>query len=114
MSLSESQADQVRLAVEEAMGDSVTVETYAGDSGVGPVYAAVASVTCNVDATRRLVRNSDGAEVVSEFTLQVASDDADTFTPQSRITLATRVSTVLSVNPKTFNGLVVYAEVACS
>ncbi len=108
------QIAQARRAVSMSMGATIAVETYSGEGAYGPVYATSAAVTCNVDATRRLVRNANGDEVVSELTLQVAAVDEVKFTPQSRVTVGTRLSTVLAVSPKTFRAQVVYVEVACS
>jgi hypothetical protein len=96
------------------MGDTVAVETYSGDSAYGPLYGTSANVTCNVDSKRRLVRDSAGDEVVSEVTLQVASADETKFTPETRVTIAGRVSKVLAVNPRTYKGQVVYVEVNCA
>ncbi len=114
MSLTATQVAQARVAIGLSIGDAVAVETYSGDSAYGPIYAASTNITCNVDSTRRLVRNSMGDEVVSEVTLQVASTDEAKFTPESRVTIAARVSTVLAVNPKTFKGQVLYVAVSCS
>jgi hypothetical protein len=94
--------------------DTVSVETYSGQSAYGPIYAAAVSVSVNVDATRRLVRAPDGREAVSEMTLLVHPDDLAKFTPETRITFGGRASTVLAVGPQTFRGYTVSAEVACS
>ena len=114
MSLSTSQIAQLREQIEDTMGTTVAVETYSGESAYGPLYATSGNKTCDVDSTRRLVRGPDGSEVTSEFTLHVAAADEASFTPESRVTIATRVSTVLAVNPKAYKGQVVYVEVACS
>jgi len=94
------------------MADTVAVETYSGDGAYGPIYAASVNVTCNVNAKRKLVRNAAGDEVVSEVTLQVKAADEAKFTPESRVSISTYVSTVLAVSPKAFRGQVVYVEVA--
>jgi len=114
VSLTATQVAQARLAVADTMGTTVAVETWTGEGAYGPVYAAPVDKTCNVDTTRRLVRNSDGEEVVSELTLHIAPADEAAFAPESRVTIATRVSTVLGVSPKQFKGQVVYVKVACS
>ena len=114
MSLTPTQVAQARVAVGLSMGTVGTVETYSGDSAYGPLYAAPVSVTCNIDATRRLVRGSDGVEVVSERTLEVAAADETKFTPGSRFTAATFATTVLAVGPKAYKGQVVYVEISCS
>lgn len=94
--------------------DTVTVETYGGEGAYGPAYAAAVNVRCNIEATRRLVRNAAGDEVVSEATLQVHLDNASSFTPESSVTIATRVSIVISASPQTFRGGTVYLKVTCT
>ena len=114
MSLTATQVAQARLAVQDAMGTTVAVETWTGEGAYGPVYADPVDIVCNVDSTRRLVRNANGEEVVSEFTLQAKRADEATCAPESRVTIAGRVSTVLAVSPKQFRGQVVYVKVACT
>lgn len=94
--------------------DTVTVETYAGDGSYGPVYAEPVTVPCNINAKRRLVRNANGDEAVSEATLTVHPDDVPVFTLETRLTIAGRASTVLSVAPMTFRGCMSHAEVSGS
>lgn len=94
--------------------DSVSVETYSGDSAYGPIYAASATVLCKVSTLRQLVRNSNGEEVVSEATLYVLPANAAPFTPESRVTIAGRASTVLSVAPQTARGVTVVVKATCS
>jgi hypothetical protein len=94
--------------------DQVTVETYAGQSSVGPAYSAATLVASHADATRRLVVAADGKEAVSELTLTVHPEDAALFTPQSRVTYATRKSLVISAKPATFRGCAIACEVSCT
>lgn len=94
--------------------DVVTVEPYAAEGAFGPIYEDAVSVLCKVSATRQLVRNSDGEEVVSEATLHVHPEDAAPFVPGSRVTIATRVSTVITVSPQARPGETVLVKVACS
>jgi hypothetical protein len=94
--------------------DTVSIETYSGESAYGPIYAASANVVCKVSTARQLVRNSAGDEVVSEATLYVLPADATPFTPESRVTIAGRMSTVLSVAPQTARGVTVVVKVTCS
>ena len=114
MTVSASQIAQMQDAAEDMMGDTVAVETWTGMSAYGSIYGASANVTCNIDATRRLVRNAEGAEVVSEMTLHVKAADEAKFVLESRVTVATRISTVLTVSPQTFRGQVVLVKVALS
>lgn len=94
--------------------DSVAVETYSGDSAYGPIYGTSATVLCKVSTLRQLVRNSAGDEVVSEATLYVLPADESKFTPETRVTIAGRASTVLSVAPQTARGVTVVIKVTCS
>ena len=114
MKLSALQAAEIEAHIGRAMQETVAVETYSGENAYGPVLATSVNKTCNVIAKRRLVRNPDGEEVVSEFTLHVDPDDETAFTPDSTVTIASRASTVLAVSPKSYNGQTVYVEVACS
>lgn len=105
--------------------DLVTVETYTGDGAYGPIFAAPVTVKVNVDQTRKLVRNPAGVEVVSEATLMVHPHPIDEatgllleaaalFAPESRVTIAGRISTVLIMKPNTIQGRIVYVSVAVS
>ena len=114
MAVSAAQVAQMDRKLIAMMGTTVAVETYSGESAYGPIYATSVNVTCNVDTTRRLVRNANGDEVLSEFTIHVPAADEAKFTPESRVTIASKVSTVLAVSPKAYKGQVVYVKAACS
>lgn len=91
--------------------DVVSVQTYAGETAYGPSYDTAVDVACNVDMRRRLVRASNGDQVVSEVTLQAHPDSADLFTPESRVTVLTRDTQVIGVNVPTFRGQATHVEV---
>jgi len=114
VTVSASQVAQMRKDLADKMGDVVAVETFSGESAYGPIYGTSANVTCNANQTRTLVRGANGEEVLSELTLQVASTDEDKFAPETRVTFASRTSTVISVSRKTFRGLVAVVEVVCT
>jgi len=114
MSLTATQVAQTRSAVAQNMGTTVGIETKTGNGSYGPLYAASVNVTCVVSTTRRMVRNADGVEVVSERTLGVPASDEARFTPGSRVTIGTLISTVIAVSPKEYKGQVVHVEVACT
>lgn len=113
MTVSATQIAQMRVEIADLANETVAVETYAGETAIGPTYATSANVTCKVDSTRRLVLDREGSEVVSERTLFVSSADETKFTPESRVTFATVVSTVIAVAPKTMRGSTVVVEVNC-
>lgn len=101
--------------------DTVSVETHSGEGAYGPVYETdgsgnpvVHTIRWNYDGTRRLVRGANGEEVVSEGTGQAHPDDAAQFTPESRLTIDGRTSTVLAVNPQTIRGQMHHLKVVCS
>lgn len=94
--------------------DTVSVEACSGEGAYGPVYAAAVTVLGKVSTTRQLVRNAAGEEVVSEATVYVHPDDAAPFVPGSRVTIATRVSTVIAVSPQGRPGKTVLIKAACS
>ena len=94
--------------------DTVLVETYVGEGAYGPVYAAAKAVSCNVRMKRRLVKTADGVESVDLPVLTAHPDDAASFTPETRLTIAARASTVLGVEPFTFRGQTSHVEVSCS
>lgn len=93
---------------------TVSVQSYSGDGSYGPVYSAAVAVACNIDTRRRMVRNANGDEVVSEATLFVHPDDAAPFVPESLLSISGRQSRVMAVNPKTFRSGTFAVEVACS
>lgn len=112
-----------------ALKDRVIVETYDGEGGTGPVYAPARTVRCEVDETRRLVRDSNGDETVSEATLvlhprtRITVDDdgivgtvdpLDLFRPESTVTINGRASRVLAAKARTMRGYTVAIEVTCA
>ena len=94
--------------------DTVSVETYSGESAYGPIYGTAATVLCKASSLRQLVRNGAGDEVVSELTLYVHPDDEAKFTPESRVTYSSRVSTVLGAGSQSRPGETVLVKVTCS
>lgn len=93
--------------------DAVTVEAYSGQGAYGPEYAAAVEVPCAIDQRRRLVRDVQNAEVVSEETLVIHPEDAASFPPESRLTIAGREATVISTVLFTMRGRTTHCEVNC-
>ena len=85
-------------AIEMFFVHTVDVETYQGETGVGESFDDPASVSCFVDDTTHLVRNSMGEEVASSGAVYAATADAPKFTVDSRVTVNGRRTTVLLVN----------------
>jgi acetamidase/formamidase len=94
--------------------DTVSVETYAGEGAYGPVYSTAVTVPCDVQMKRSLARSANGDEYVSLPVLTVHPDDVAAFTPETRLTVQGRASTVTSVAEMTFRGTTSHAEVYCS
>jgi hypothetical protein len=78
------------------MGKPVTIKPYAGVSSNGkPVYDADVDLVALVDDTRRLIRDAQGNQVISETTIMVP---LGTVCPlKSLVVLPSRTSTVLAV-----------------
>lgn len=113
-----------------ALKDLVLVATRDGEGANGPTYLPARTVECSVDETRRLVRDSNGDEAVSEATLTLHPrarvratggevighvDPLETFTPESTVVLARgRTSRVLGARALTIRGYVTAVEVTCA
>lgn len=81
---------------------TLTVATYRGTNGYGEdVYAAPFTIApplgCMIEPKRRLVRDQNGAEVVSETTIYTYPTHTARFVPGSRVTVGTDVATVITV-----------------
>lgn len=77
---------------------TVSVNTYQGTTGAGvKSYAAPAARVGFVERKRRLVRDGNGTQVVSESTYYGDSGQAVDFPPQSQVTLPgeTKPTTVI-------------------
>lgn len=81
---------------------TVTVETFLGSSAYGDVFAAPVVLAppngCWVDNARKVVRNKDGVEVVSETTLATSTTNVSLFAPDSRVTINGVISRVIKAN----------------
>jgi hypothetical protein len=69
------------------------VETFLGAGASGNVYAAAVTVPCFSDDARRLVRNKDGEQVISESILYTYLENAPLFTPGTRVTVLSDADT---------------------
>lgn len=109
--------------------DTVVVETREGEGAYGPINADPVTVRCNVDETRRLVRDASGDETVSEASLllhprsHVVDDEGqriDTvdplqvFTPESPVTVNGRTTRVLTAKTLSVRSSVMAVEVTCA
>lgn len=81
----------------------VLVEPLAGEGPFGSEYGEQTPVRCFVDAKRRLVRDAEGAEVVSETTIYMPLDT--TCPAGSRVIVGDRASTVITSARRDGGGL---------
>lgn len=80
---------------------TATIETFTGAGAYGDVFASPVTVSCFVDPSRRLIRNANGEQVVSESTLYTPVTNAALFTNDSRVTVNGVVARVVKVNTLT-------------
>lgn len=84
------------------MRQTVTVEPYLGTGAYGPQYGPAVVVKCFLDDSRKLVRAASGSEVISETRFFCDPHSLDiTIVPESRVTIGSRTTTVLSVKDQT-------------
>lgn len=83
---------------------TATVETFAGSGAYGDVYNAPVVLDpaddngCYIEGARHLVRDKDGAQVVSETQLYTARSNEALFAPDSRVTFNGGTSLVITVS----------------
>lgn len=65
---------------------TVTVEPLTGHSSVGKVYGPAFQLQCMAAGSRRVVRDTDGAEALSTLTLVAEAGQALLVPPGSRVT----------------------------
>ncbi|MFF4412118.1 hypothetical protein ACFYY8_06265 [Streptosporangium sp. NPDC001559] len=81
----------------------VLIEPLTGEGPFGPEYGEQVAVRCFVDAKRRLVRDAEGAEVISETTIFMPLDT--TCPAGSRVVIGDRASTVITAARRDGGGL---------
>ena len=82
---------------DEWLTQSVALRVLLGNTAEGAKHADAVPVTdVAVEHARRLVRDSDGREVVSETTIYVP-DGKPTFSPGDEVLVSGRVATVIRV-----------------
>ncbi|TMR99514.1 hypothetical protein EJK15_06795 [Nonomuraea basaltis] len=92
---------------------TASIEPFQGDGAYGPLYGAAVTVRCLVDDERRLVRDAQGAETVSDTTIFFPPG---TRCPEgSRVTVNGRVTTVIASYARDGGGLPTpdHVEVVC-
>jgi len=76
---------------------TVSVEPFTGAGSNGDTFATAQNVVGFYDGARKLVRDSDGEQVVSSSTFYTEPENAAAFTVNSRVTYKTAVSRVLGI-----------------
>ncbi|GAA2037363.1 hypothetical protein GCM10009740_31450 [Terrabacter terrae] len=79
---------------------TVTVRTKTGSGANGDIFSAPIDRAVFLEDSRRLVRNANGEQVVSETTLYADPGDLDAFAPDSKVTLPGRTARVLLAKPR--------------
>lgn len=94
---------------------SVTVEPLEGSGAYGDVYGAAFPLQCFAEGTRKLVRNPQGAQVVSSLQLYCAPGQAATVPPGSRVTWRTTTTKVIASTDRDDAGMGApqHTEVVC-
>lgn len=94
---------------------SVVVRPFAGESSTGAVFGTEFTLQCMAQGKRRMVRNSEGSEVLSGLTLFCMPEDADRIPPGSEVDWQGDTTTVLDTTLHDAPGLPVpaHTEVVC-
>jgi len=90
-----------------------TIEPFEGEGAYGPIFGEAVTARCMVDDERRLVRDAQGAETVSDTTIFFPPG---TRCPEgSRVTVNGRVTTVITSFSRDGGGLPTpdHVEVVC-
>ena len=102
----------------EEVTETVTIRTMTGSGARGPAYADPLTTRCQVDGTRKLVRDATGREVVSETTLRLDPETNQTLNLEALFVPASLVSvrggpetTLITAKPHLELGQLVYLEV---
>ena len=92
--------------IEDFYVHTVTVETHLGTGANGDVYAAPQTVPGLLQGEVKLIRSTDGTQVVSASQFYCSIADGAKFTPDSRVTVASgRTAQVIIVNSNDAPGL---------
>jgi hypothetical protein len=85
---------------------SASVELFLGTSGYGVDSFSPPTVVAGfADDARKVVRDSEGQEVVSESTFYTLPANASLFGPDSRVTINGNISRVIKMRLNTSGGL---------
>lgn len=87
------------------MPSEVAVETYRGDSAYDDMYMPARTVQCSIDDESRLVRGSNGDEVLAQTTLRCYLVDGPKFRLDSRVTVRGRRTFVIAATDRRTDGL---------
>lgn len=88
------------MSVRSWFTTAVAVTPYEGESSTGPTFGAEQTVLVRVNEGRKLVRDRNGDEVVSETTIYGPLAAADAFPPESLVTVNGRPTRVIAASPR--------------
>jgi hypothetical protein len=91
--------------IEDFYVHTVTVATWLGTGAMGDIYAAPVTVSGFLEGKIMTVRNATGDQVVSSSQFYCSVADGAKFTPDSKVTISSRVSHVISQNVNDAPGL---------
>lgn len=94
---------------------TVTVRPYLGNSSTGKVYGPAFTLQCMAQGRRRMVRNGQGAEVLSTLTLLAAPGQASSIPVGSQVDWQGDTTDVLTSTDMDSGGLGApdHTEVTC-
>lgn len=84
---------------------SITATPVLGEGAYGPIFGDEVTLTGFLDDTRRLVRNADGEEVVSQATFLTDLGNADQLQPGTSVDLGYRTAEVIGLARRDAPGL---------
>ena len=87
--------------LEEFYVHTIDVQTLTGAGAWGNTYEEHPGIRCFIDETRTIVRDAQGAEVISETNITAPPEFAVIFLPGSLVTLPTREATVIKAGHAT-------------
>jgi hypothetical protein len=86
--------------------ETATVEPFLGANNLGiDTFGPAQVIQCFADDSRRMVRNADGEQVISETTLYTYPSNAVYLVPNARVTIGSAVSRVIKSNLNTSGAL---------
>ena len=90
------------------LDQTVQVESYLGDTAVGPTWGDPVSQRARMQPRRRMVRDREGRETVSDATVYLPPETV--IGPDDRLTWGGRTYRVMEARPHQMHGRTQYIE----